>query len=104
MGDLASTTAHEGRLAEALPLLLENLETWHDFGDLRVVVWTLSEVADTYAGLGEQERAVTLAAAADALAAQAGIPFERWRREVRDHDPPHSLRRRASGRFCSAQR
>ena len=42
----------------------------------------MSEVADTYAGLGEPERAVTLAAAADALADQAGIPFERLVHDV----------------------
>jgi DNA-binding transcriptional LysR family regulator/predicted ATPase len=82
LGDLAGATAHEGRFAQALPLLLESLMTWHDLGDLRVVVWVMSEVADTYAGLREPERAVTLAAAADALADQAGIPFERPGRDV----------------------
>jgi len=82
LGDLAGATAHEGRFAQALPLLLESLMTWHDLGDLRIVVWVMSDVADTYAGLREPERAVTLAAAADALADQAGIPFERPERDV----------------------
>ena len=86
LGDLAGVDVDEGRFAEALPLLEENLLAWRDFGDLRCLASSLSDIAIASAGVGEPERAATIAETAEAVARRVGIPLERRMGDLFDRE------------------